>query len=78
MKEFLHEHHVPFEEKDVSADDAALEELTALGFSATPVTVIDGEAVVGFNRPRLRALLGLDPLGSGGETGTSGGAPAFG
>jgi hypothetical protein len=31
--------------------------LTALGFSATPVTVIDGEAVVGFNRPKLEQLL---------------------
>lgn len=29
-----------------------------MGFSATPVTVIDGEAVVGFNRARLEHLLG--------------------
>jgi hypothetical protein len=27
---------------------------------AVPVTVIDGEAVLGFNRPRLVELLGLD------------------
>ena len=31
-----------------------------LGFASTPVTVIDGEAVVGFDQKRLAALLGLD------------------
>jgi len=30
-----------------------------LGFRATPVTLIDGEAVVGFDRERLQKLLGL-------------------
>ena len=58
MKEFLHQKGVEFIEKDVSADERALEELMAMGYSATPVTVIDGEAVVGFNRVRLEQLLG--------------------
>lgn len=58
MKEFLHQKGVEFTEKDVSADERALEELMAMGYSATPVTVIDGEAVVGFNRVRLEQLLG--------------------
>jgi len=30
-----------------------------MGLMTTPVTVIDGEAVVGFDEPRLRRLLGL-------------------
>lgn len=30
------------------------------GQLAVPVTVIDGDVVVGFNRPRLAELLGLD------------------
>ena len=47
-----------FTEKDVSADEQALEELMKMEYSATPVTVIDGEAVVGFNRARLEQLLG--------------------
>lgn len=42
----------------MSADDQALDELTRMGFSATPVTVIEGEAVVGFNKARLEQLLG--------------------
>jgi len=42
----------------VSKDEAALDELLEKGFSATPVTIIDGEAVVGFNRQRLEQLFG--------------------
>jgi hypothetical protein len=34
-----------------------MDELTDRGFYATPVTLIDGEAVVGFNRARLEQLL---------------------
>ncbi len=58
MKEFLHQKGVEFVEKDVSADEQALDELMKMGYSATPVTVINGEAVVGFNRARLEQLLG--------------------
>jgi glutaredoxin 3 len=57
VKEFLHQQGVAFVEKDISMDSQAMDELIALGFYATPVTVIDGEAVVGFNRPRLEQLL---------------------
>ncbi len=58
MKEFLHQRGVPFVEKDVSQDEAAVNELLEKGFAATPVTMIDGAAVVGFNRARLEQLLG--------------------
>lgn len=58
MKEFLHQKGIAYTEKDVSADDQALDEVMAMGFAATPVTVIDGEPVVGFNRARLEQLLG--------------------
>ena len=36
-----------------------MEELEHLGVASTPVTVIDGEVVVGFDRRRLATLLGL-------------------
>jgi len=58
VKEFLHQRNVEFTEKDISADERTLDELMAMGYSVTPVTVIDGEAVVGFNRARLEELLG--------------------
>jgi hypothetical protein len=34
-------------------------ELQKLGYRATPVTVIDGEVVVGFDRGKLERVLGL-------------------
>ena len=57
MKEFLHEKGITFTERDVTQDDAAFEDVMRLGFAATPVTLIDGEAVVGFNKARLEQLL---------------------
>ena len=39
-------------------DPDAEAELVALGVSATPVTLIDGEVVIGFDRERLEQLLG--------------------
>ena len=35
-------------------------DLERLGYATTPVTVIDGEVVVGFDRTRLAALLDVD------------------
>jgi hypothetical protein len=57
VKEFLHQRGMAFTERDVSTDAQAFSELEEKGFFVTPVTVIDGEAVVGFNRARLEALL---------------------
>lgn len=45
--------------KDIRADKSALDELIKMGFRATPVTTIDGEPVVGFDRSKLEKLLGL-------------------
>ena len=45
-------------DKNIQEDHAALEELLKLGYRATPVTVIDGEVVVGFDRGKLERLLG--------------------
>ena len=58
MKEFLRQKGVAFVEHDIAADERALEELQRLGWMTTPVTVVDGEVVVGFDTARLEALLG--------------------
>jgi G:T-mismatch repair DNA endonuclease (very short patch repair protein) len=50
---------VQFIEKNIREDQQALEELLKLGFRATPVTVVDGEVVVGFDRGRIERLLGI-------------------
>jgi hypothetical protein len=34
-----------------------MQELLDLGYRATPVTLVDGEAVVGFDRGRIERLL---------------------
>jgi glutaredoxin len=59
-KEFLSQHGVVFEERDVSKDEAALEELQRRSLMTTPVTLIDGDVVVGFDRARLAELLGVN------------------
>ena len=41
------------------ADRAALKELLDMGYQSTPVTIIDGEAVVGFDQQKIQELLGL-------------------
>lgn len=56
VKEFFTSNGGPFMEKDVNKDEAALSELWENGVAATPVAVIDGEAVVGFTRTRLKQL----------------------
>jgi glutaredoxin len=58
-KEFLSQHGIAFEERDVSRDKAALEELQKRGLMTTPVTLIDDQAVVGFDQDKLSKLLGI-------------------
>ena len=59
VKEFLSRNKVDFTDRNIAADDAALNELEKLGYMTTPVTVIDGEVVVGFDVAKLRNLLQL-------------------
>lgn len=58
VKEYLVGRGVAFAERDVSEDEQAMNWLEDQGFFATPVTVIDGQAIVGFNKARLEVLLG--------------------
>ncbi len=45
-KEFLSRHGIVFDERDVSSDEAALDDLQRRGLMTTPVTLIDDQAVV--------------------------------
>jgi len=51
----------PYTEKDVDVDAAARQEMIDLGGTATPVTVIDGEVVIGFDEASIDQLLGFAP-----------------
>ena len=59
LKEFLGQKGIQYSEKDVAQDPQAYEELAATGRMSTPLTRIDGEIVVGFDRKKLETLLGL-------------------
>ncbi len=46
-------------EKNVEDDDAAYDELIALGFRAVPVTRVNGRSIIGFDEAALRAALAV-------------------
>ena len=58
-QEFLAAKGIGFENRDITVDPQALDELQKLSYMTTPVTVIDGEVVVGFDRRKLERFLGL-------------------
>ena len=60
MKEFLSHHKIPFTDRNVVDDPAAMEELVGkVSRRATPVILVDDEVIVGFDRGRLQRVLGL-------------------
>ncbi len=46
-------------DKNVREDQEAMKELVGMGYQSTPVTLIDGEAIVGFDQGRIEKLLDL-------------------
>lgn len=56
-KEFLSRKGVEFVVKDIRSDSTALKELVDLGFKVTPVIVVDGESIEGFDTQKIEALL---------------------
>ncbi len=57
VKEFLSQNKIEFVDRNIAAAESALTELEKLGYMTTPVTVIDGQVVVGFDREKLQKLL---------------------
>jgi glutaredoxin 3 len=58
VKAYLSQKGVPFTEYDVSRDPQAAAEMVRLsGQRGVPVVLIDGQVVVGFNRPLIDQLL---------------------
>ena len=57
-KEFFQEHNVQYEEKDVVQDEEAREQMMQKSEQlGVPVIDVDGEIVIGFDKPRLSQLL---------------------
>jgi glutaredoxin len=57
VKEFLSQNKIEFVDRNIAADEAALADLEKLGYMTTPVTVVDGQVVVGFDCDKLQKLL---------------------
>ncbi|HEY6443769.1 MAG TPA: glutaredoxin family protein [Candidatus Acidoferrales bacterium] len=56
-KEYLSQKGIKFQEKDITQDSSALPELKKLGYMTTPVIVIDGMVIVGFDAAKIDLAL---------------------
>ena len=56
-KEYLSQKGIPFQEKDIARDPGALADLKKLGVMTTPVIVIDGSMIVGFDTEKIDQAL---------------------
>ncbi len=60
-KSYFSANNVAYEEKNVAADQAALKEMMdKSGQLGVPVIDIDGQIVVGFDKPTLAKLAGIE------------------
>lgn len=59
-KTYFTEKNVAFQEKNIASDIPAREEmLKKSGQMGVPVIDVDGKIVIGFDKPKLQALLGI-------------------
>jgi glutaredoxin len=56
-KEYLSQRGVAVQEKDIAQDPGALAELKKLGYMTTPVIVINGSVIVGFDTEKIDQAL---------------------
>ena len=52
-KEYLSQKGIKFQERDIARDPGALADLKKIGFMTTPVIVIDGAVIVGFDSAKI-------------------------
>ena len=56
-KEYLSQKGPEFQERDIAQDPGALADLKKLGYMTTPVIVIDGSVIVGFDAEKIDQAL---------------------
>ena len=60
VKQFLSENNIPFDNYDVSSDQAKAEEMIQKsGQMGVPVVDIGGEIIVGFDKEKIKTSLGI-------------------
>jgi len=52
-KEYLSQKGLAFQERDITQDPGALADLKKLGYMTTPVIVMDGAVIVGFDSAKI-------------------------
>ena len=57
LKDYLKEHNVEYIEYNISRNEEARRNLIKLGYMSVPVTLINGNHVLGFDKLRIRQLL---------------------
>lgn len=57
MKELLSQKKIPFTDKNVREDAVALNELRKMGYNSVPVTIIDGQRILGFDKAAIEKAL---------------------
>jgi glutaredoxin 3 len=57
--EFLSQRNIDYIEKNIRTDLDAMQEMVEIGSQSTPTTVIDGEVIIGFDKGKIREMLGL-------------------
>jgi len=61
LKEFLKEHKIQFEDINVAENaQAANEMIEKTGQMGVPVTDIDGEIIIGFDKERIKTILKIE------------------
>lgn len=56
-KEYLSQKGIEFQERDIAQDPNALADLKKLGYMTTPVIVIEGSVIVGFDAGKIDQAL---------------------
>ncbi|MEK7849641.1 MAG: glutaredoxin domain-containing protein [Candidatus Omnitrophota bacterium] len=60
VKSYLEEKHIAFENIDVAGDQNGLQYMiTVSGQMGVPVVMIDGDVIVGFDKDKIDAKLGI-------------------
>ena len=57
VKEHLSQKGIKFQERDIAQDSDALANLKKLGYMTTPVILIDGSVIVGFDAEKIDQAL---------------------
>jgi Glutaredoxin and related proteins len=56
-KEFLSQNNIPYEEKNISIDDDALNESQKRNIRSVPTFLVGGETIVGFDKEKILSLV---------------------